>query len=95
MLIYHSLQSLYASNLLFILTLFFAKGAVLRLLIQLTPSSSHRKLCLRVGVFIGFWALTSIFAAAFQCGLPEAWKFIDHHCFNLVRVSFGVGHDSC
>ncbi|KAI9732959.1 MAG: hypothetical protein M1818_007392 [Claussenomyces sp. TS43310] len=76
-------QSLYASNLLYIFTLYFAKTAVLALLIQLTPDESHRRISIGLAIFIAFWAITAVFAASFQCHLPHSWQFIGNRCFNL------------
>lgn len=78
-------QSGYASDLLFIGNLCFAKLSVVLLLWTLSPVRLHRRMALALGLAIIFWAFTSEFVAAFQCSTPKSWRFIGNKCINQVR----------
>ncbi|KAK3172404.1 hypothetical protein OEA41_005725 [Lepraria neglecta] len=75
-------QSGYASDLLFIGNLCFAKLSVVLMLWTLSPVRLHRRIALALGLAIIFWAFTSEFVAAFQCSTPESWRLIGNKCIN-------------
>lgn len=74
----------YASNLLFILNLCFAKLSVLQLLRLVTPVKLHLRLVLGAGAFVILWSIASELASAFQCKTPNTWKVIGNQCFDRV-----------
>ncbi|KAI4282999.1 MAG: hypothetical protein L6R35_005268 [Caloplaca aegaea] len=76
----------YASNLLFILNLCFAKLSVLQLLRLVTPVKLHLRLVLGAGAFVILWSIASELASAFQCKTPNTWKVIGNQCFD--RAAF-------
>lgn len=74
----------YAASLLFIASVAISKVSILVLLRRITPMASHRILILAVGAFIAAWTVASLFASAFQCTLPNAWRILHNRCFNQV-----------
>jgi hypothetical protein len=72
----------YAWNMLYILSLFFGKASTLTLLLALAPNKNFRFPMLAVGATICLWALTGIFASAFQCSLPHAYLITAGQCFS-------------
>ncbi|KAL8968192.1 MAG: hypothetical protein Q9197_005013 [Variospora fuerteventurae] len=76
----------YASNLLFILNLCFAKLSVLQLLRFVTPVKLHLRLVLGAGAFVTLWSIASELASALQCKTPNTWKVIGNQCFD--RAAF-------
>ncbi|OCL01218.1 hypothetical protein AOQ84DRAFT_268980, partial [Glonium stellatum] len=79
-------QSLYASSLLFIATVWLAKTAVAFQVRQLTPVPWQLHLTLGFAGFLSVWGLTALFVASFQCGLPHPYQMLGNRCFN--RAAF-------
>lgn len=75
-------KSSYASNILFIATIWLAKTAVALQVRQLTPVPWQLHLTIGFAIFLAIWGITAIFAASFQCGLPHPYQTIGNHCFN-------------
>lgn len=55
-----------------------------------TPIESERLVTKILGLVIFLWAITSIFAAAFQCRPPEVWNSLAGECFNQVSLSYNT-----
>ncbi|OCK93489.1 uncharacterized protein K441DRAFT_697070 [Cenococcum geophilum 1.58] len=75
-------KSSYASNILFIATIWLAKTAVALQVRQLTPVLWQLHLIIGFVIFLAIWGITAIFAASFQCGLPHPYQTNGNHCFN-------------
>ncbi|KAI9641951.1 hypothetical protein NHQ30_009820 [Ciborinia camelliae] len=80
----------YAASLLYITSLFFAKMSIVMFIDELTPIPNERIATKILGLMISLWAITSVFAAAFQCRPPKVWDNItgDSGCFNQVRIFY-------
>jgi len=84
-------QTLYSSDILFVITLWLTKCSVALLTLRLSPNKSH----FATLNTIAFWftillAVISTFVIALRCNLAQPWIFIDPPCTtNLVR-SFDV-----
>lgn len=78
-----SIQSQYASDLLYLVALTLAKVSVLQLLHRLTVIKQHRLWSKIVGVIVIVWGVTAFLARAFQCTLPHTWDQTSK-CFNIV-----------
>lgn len=76
----------YAAQLLTIFTLICAKLAVSRLILTIRPKRQVRMATYATEGVIVLWALTSIFALAFQCDVPNPWLQGPGRCVNLVRT---------
>lgn len=88
---YNSFQAAgYASNILFITGLFFAKASTLTLIIALAPNKKYRMPAKAVGVFLLVWTVASILASAFQCTPPKTWLYTSGECFD--QTSFWVAY---
>jgi len=79
-------KSEYAAGFFYIATLVCAKTSIVVLLNQISPFESHNAMGLGLGVMIILWGISSIFAQAFQCHLPQTWNSIDAVCFD--RAAF-------
>lgn len=66
------MKTFYASNILLILALASAKAAVTLLIIAIKPLKNVMYACYGMLVFIGLWAISSVFVLAFQCS-PDRW----------------------
>ncbi|KAF2475868.1 uncharacterized protein BDR25DRAFT_212428 [Lindgomyces ingoldianus] len=77
-------KSEYATKLLYIATLAFAKLSIISLLMILIASELHRRLGIFLSTFIAVWGIVSEFATAFQCGTHEPWRSFlgERNCFN-------------
>ncbi|KIW99849.1 uncharacterized protein Z518_10777 [Rhinocladiella mackenziei CBS 650.93] len=81
----------YASNILTVLTLAFAKCSVFQLILTIIPKRRIRLACHALDATIVLWLLTSIFALAFQCDLPHPWLLGGDRCVNLTALYDYVG----
>ncbi len=79
-------QSIYASQLLTIVTLTCAKLAVSQLILAIRPQRVIRLALHVVEGVIGVWFITSLFALAFQCNLPHPYLLATNRCVNLVSI---------
>jgi hypothetical protein len=71
---------------LFILGQFFAKLSIIGFVMALTPDRTHSLFSWCLCAITCVWMLTSVFGFAFQCDLPQPWKFIGNKCTD--RLSF-------
>ncbi|ESZ91436.1 hypothetical protein SBOR_8159 [Sclerotinia borealis F-4128] len=76
------LKAEYASNMLFITSLYFANVSVALFLIELTPITVKKRASQFLGIVISLWAISSIVASAFQCHLPNVWDNLNGKCFD-------------
>lgn len=80
-------QAGYSAEILYIIALAISKASVLVLLWRITPVGVHRRIALISGSLIGMWTLASIFAAVFQCSVPDTWTILSPRCFDRVWVT--------
>ena len=78
-------QAGYCSDILYIASMLVSKISILVLLNQITPMRMHKNFIFGVGGVILCWNLASLFAAAFQCRLPDPWRLFSPHCLDRVR----------
>ncbi|CAF9922660.1 MAG: hypothetical protein ALECFALPRED_002138 [Alectoria fallacina] len=74
------LKSEYAAGLLYILSLLFAKLAVLALVKTITPNRWDHRASYSLAALVFLWATTGEFAAAFMCHVPNAWDWPNGQC---------------
>jgi hypothetical protein len=80
-------QAAYASEILYIVMLFFNKIATLFFVATLARTPLNYRVVLGVIVFTCLWATTAIFGIAFQCELPQAWAILSKKCFDQVNLA--------
>lgn len=76
----------YASNLLYITSLGFAKLSLVTFFYGIHIQRAQRRVVLCFGIFVLAWTLASLAAVAFQCGLPKPWEVLTLHCYNSVSA---------
>lgn len=76
----NEVQSIYASNLVMIGSLCFAKLSVLMLLRTISPIKRHRHIILGIGGTVTLWAVSAGLVTAFQCHLPNPWMAMGNVC---------------
>ena len=74
------------STILYLLTLSFAKASTLLLIARLVGIKLHSLFIRGVGALVLLWTVVSIFAVAFQCGVPHPWDYFEGKCFNPVNT---------
>lgn len=86
----------YASQLVYIPTLCFAKLSTLFYLRALTPDSNYAILNRVTEICVILWALCAEVSVAFQCDLPNPWAVLyTDECFNIVSwVSLSISVQS-
>ena len=81
----------YASQLLYILSIFLGKVTTLILLLALAPNKTYRlPMLIVVGGCIA-WAVISLIASAFQCSVPKPYLYTTGQCFNQTAFWDVVG----
>ncbi|OCK81438.1 hypothetical protein K432DRAFT_434145 [Lepidopterella palustris CBS 459.81] len=75
-------KSIFAFTVLFIMGQFFAKLSIIAFIVAITPHQTHRKMAFWLVAVICLWMVSSILGFAFQCELPETWKFENRQCVN-------------
>ena len=80
-------QGSYASDILFIITLWLTKCSAAFLFLRLTPNYYHVLASRAILAATTVWAVASILMVALRCNLVEPWIFINVQCTNLVRFS--------
>ena len=80
---YHSYEifakAYYASDLLFIVTIYLAKVSLVVFIMRLTPSHNILYFCYGFITTLTMWMLASVFSLAFQCSLPQPWDSMQLH----------------
>lgn len=80
-----SRQYAYASQLVYIPTLCFAKLSTLFYLRALTPDSNYAILNRITEIDVILWSLSAEISIVFQCELPVPWGILStEKCFNIV-----------
>ncbi|KAL8981399.1 MAG: hypothetical protein Q9177_005580 [Variospora cf. flavescens] len=78
-------KALYASLLVYIVTLGLAKSSVCMHLYRLFPYRASRQSSIVLMSLIGIWTTTALFVVAFECKLPTPWSFTSTgKCINLL-----------
>lgn len=78
-------KSIYAGDLLFVLTVVTAKVSALELLRGLAAISRHRTIALATSIAATAWAAIVMFPLLFRCKVPRVWD-LQSHCMNTVSV---------
>ncbi|KAF2998435.1 hypothetical protein E8E13_000162 [Curvularia kusanoi] len=76
------MKGLYASELLYVFSLCFAKLSILVLFYNVVVLRTHRFFVLGFGICIFAWSVASAGATAFQCDMPRPWEMMTLRCFN-------------
>ena len=78
-------QALYASLLVYVVTLGFAKSSMCFHLYNLSPLQTSHRLSIVLGIIVGTWTVTAMLVIAFQCKLPNPWSTsLSGKCIDLV-----------
>lgn len=77
-------QSDYASDLLYILAIYFSKLSAVFLFLRLTPNKQHIRFCYSILGTSTVWVVAAIFMVAIRCQLGQPWVN-DQHCVNIVQ----------
>ncbi|MCJ1269405.1 hypothetical protein MMC22_009297 [Lobaria immixta] len=75
-------KSDYASDLLYVLAIYFSKVSAVFLFLRLTPNKRHVRFCYGILGTSTIWVVASIFAVALRCQLSQPWVN-DEHCVNI------------
>jgi hypothetical protein len=78
------MKGYYASELLYISAMCFAKLSILVLFYNVVALMPHRFVVLGFGIFIFTWSVASAIATAFQCSMPQPWEMLTLRCFDTV-----------
>ncbi|ESZ96421.1 hypothetical protein SBOR_3153 [Sclerotinia borealis F-4128] len=82
----------YASQLVYIPTLWIAKLSTLFYLRALTPDSNYAILNRFTEVFVTLWALSAEISILFQCDQPSLWAVLStEQCFNIGAFWIAIG----
>ncbi|KAI9756786.1 MAG: hypothetical protein M4579_003703 [Chaenotheca gracillima] len=81
----------YASELLYVFALAFAKVSSLTFLAQLTPDKNHLAVTRAIQASVAVWAVAAVFGVAFQCNMPQPWAIITGKCFNQIAFWDAIG----
>jgi hypothetical protein len=76
------MKGYYASELLYISAMCFAKLSILVLFYNVVALMPHRFVVLGFGIFIFAWSAASAIATAFQCSMPQPWEMLTLRCFD-------------
>ncbi|PVI00810.1 hypothetical protein DM02DRAFT_526173 [Periconia macrospinosa] len=78
-------QAYYASNLLYIASLGFAKLSLIVFFYKIYQvQRTQRRVVLGLGIFILGWIIASLVTIAFQCGFTRPWEMFTLHCYDIV-----------
>jgi hypothetical protein len=73
-------QASYASDILFICTLYLAKCAVVFLYLRLSPERNHKTASKIILGLSTVFTIASIFMISIDCNISHPWLFIESHC---------------
>lgn len=76
----NTLQASYASDILFICTLYLAKCAVVLLFLRLSPERKHKTASKIILGLSTVFTIASIFMISIDCNISHPWLFIESHC---------------
>ena len=80
------MQALYASDILYIITLWLTKCSIAFLFLRLSPDKSHKLVSNATLLVSTVLTVISILIVALRCDLANPWIFIDVQCPGLVRA---------
>jgi len=83
-------QCVYASTILYLLTLSLAKASTLITIARLIGHKNSLGKVRVTGAVVLLWSIASIFAVAFQCRLPRPWDYLGGRCFDPVSQVFAI-----
>lgn len=78
------LQASYASDILFILTLYLTKCAVTFLFLRLSPDRKHVRASKIILALCTILTIASVFMISFDCTTSHPWLFISSHCTSAI-----------
>ncbi|KAL2037448.1 hypothetical protein N7G274_009728 [Stereocaulon virgatum] len=85
------LKAQYAGQLLYILSLCFAKLSVPASLLTISPVKTHRQAIFILGTFVIAWTIISEFLLAFKCGIPQPWNYMTRACLDRQSLALWIG----
>jgi len=85
-------QISYASDILYVVTLWLTKCSVAFLFLRLSPINRHTLASKVVLLVATVFTFVSIFLVALRCDLAHPWIFINEQCKNLVRPFRSSSH---
>ncbi|GFF34733.1 hypothetical protein IFM61606_04725 [Aspergillus udagawae] len=75
------MKSQYVATFFYILAIAFSQLAFLCFVQHLTPTSRSRVVFLALQIIIALWAISAVFASAFQCH-PHQWDYLHGSCYD-------------
>ncbi|ERF74097.1 hypothetical protein EPUS_06366 [Endocarpon pusillum Z07020] len=88
-------KAYYASDLLFLVTIYLAKVSLVVFIMRLTPSHNILYFCYGFITILTMWMLASVFSLAFQCSLPQPWDSMQLHLatceVNIAGLYYSIG----
>lgn len=85
------MQSDYAADLLYIITIYLTKASAVFLFLRLTPNKAHKIFCWTIMGTSTLWVILSIFIVALRCQLSQPWV-MNEHCVNVVSLPAAAYH---
>lgn len=85
------MQSDYAADLLYIITIYLTKASAVFLFLRLTPNKAHKVFCWTIMGTSTLWVILSIFIVALRCQLSQPWV-VNEHCVNVVSFPTAAHH---
>jgi hypothetical protein len=82
------------NTILYLLTLSLNKTSTLLLIARLVGVKLHLVFIRVVSAVVLLWTVGSVFAVAFQCGVPRPWESLGGKCFNRVSPPFDPSNSS-
>lgn len=84
------IQSLYAGDIFYVLSLALARISLGELILLLSPIRRYNKIIFGNNISTALWAFAGIFAFSFQCHLPDPWRYIGNKCINLTALNIYI-----
>ena len=79
-------QSDYASDILYLVAVYFSKASACGLFLRLTPNKHHVMFCWGILGASSAWLVASILAVAIKCRVSEPWV-VNAQCSGVVSVN--------
>lgn len=87
-------QTLYISDILFILAYSCAKAAVGLLLYRLGRDTLYKRGCAAIALFIGLWGIAATIAMSIKCDITKPW-IVSDRCHHIVSVNCCPKYSQC
>jgi hypothetical protein len=81
---------MYAAQILAICIQSFAKFSVVLMMERIAAELSSKRSHLALKLIIGSWVLFSLLTVAFQCGIPQPWRFARATCAAQGRLDYVI-----